>query len=239
MGSKVFRVSLGLIFVALIAGCVKNQTTKPTAPINKVAVASFAVANWGGSVTGNGGTNEKTNEVINGAMSNLLYATEGQIGTIMHVTKIGSFIGSPSYRSMNVKNDLEILVPKVNGVPMPVFTNSNDEIIAGTLKPEVARKLCAELKVDAVVVVYTEWTTSVGRFVPTRKALAKNVITLWDRSGNLIFSKRVDQTGDAVIGTIGYSRGANEESIKQWVIAYKKGLVDIVNEMKKLKQKAA
>ena len=231
MGNKTSGLFLGSILVALLAGCVTAApTTKPSAPINKVALVSFSVSNWRGMVSGTAG-DAKAEELINSTLSGLVTSTESKLAGFMRVNRVSSFVGNAGYRNLGVKNELGLMIPKVNGTSIPLFSRTEDDVIAARLTPEVARKLCADLQVDAVVVVYSEWAAAQGHFVPTRKALAKNVVSVWDRSGNLVFNKRVDETGDAVIGGP-YVTVVNVGTIKQWSIAYNKSFDQIAQEMK-------
>jgi hypothetical protein len=232
MGNKSVGLFLGLALVALLAGCVTAAATvKPSAPINKVALVSFSVANWGDMVSGTAG-NAKATELINSTLAGLATTTESKLSGFMHVTRASGFINHAGYRSLGVKNELGLMLPKVNGVPYPVFSKSNDDVIAAKLTPEQAKKLCADLQVDAVVVVYSEWAWAMGHFVPTKRALAKDVVAVWDRSGNLVFFKRVDETGDGVIGGPYGPVVVNDGTIKQWGGAYLKAFDQIALEMK-------
>jgi hypothetical protein len=232
MAKRSVGLVLGFLFVTLLAGCKTVEVKKPSAPINKVALVSLSVTNWGGSATGTAGTMERAGKLIDGTLAGLLAETEKKLSGFMQITKVSGFVANPAYRSLNVKNDLDAMVPKVNGTPMAVFTNDNSELIAAALKPDVAKKLCSDLKVDAVVVVYSEWSYSQGGFVPLRRALAKNVVSVWDRSGNLVFNKRVDETGSGVLGGPYGPIVVNEGTIKQWGGAYTLGFNQIADEMK-------
>ena len=231
MGNKLVGLFVGFVLVALMAGCVTAAATKkPSAPINKVALVSLSVANWGNSVSGTAG--DKAEELINSTLAGLVTSTESRLASFMHVDKASGFIHSPSYRNVGVKNELGLMLPKVNGMPFAVFSKNNDDVIAAKLTPEQARKLCADLHVDAVVVVYSEWAWAQGHFVPTRRALAKDVVSVWDRSGNLVFNKRIDETGDGVIGGPFGPIVVNDGTIKQWAGAYNKAFEQIALEMK-------
>lgn len=220
MGNKSAGLFLGFVLVALLSGCVTAAATKkPSEPINKVALVSFSVANWGDMVSGTAG-NARAEELIHSTLSGLAASTENKLASFMHVTRASSFIGHANYRSLGVKNELGLMLPKVNGEPFEVFSKSNDDVIAANLTPAVAKKLCAELHVDAVVVVYSEWAYAQGHFVPTKRALAKDVVSVWDRSGNLVFHQRVDETGTGVIGGPYGPIVVNEGTIKQWGGAY-------------------
>lgn len=233
MGNKYAGLFLGIALVGLLGGCVKTVATKkPSAPINKVALASLAVTNWGGTATGTSGSEKDAARLIDSTLAGLLADTEKKLSGVAQVTKASGFVGTPGYRSLNIKNDLGAMVPKVGGQPMAVFTKENDELIAAALTPEVAKKLCANLKVDGVVVVYSEWSYAQGHFIPTRRALVKNVVSVWDRGGNLVFNKRVDETGEGVIGGPYGPIVVNDGTIKQWAGAYAKSFDQIAVEMK-------
>jgi hypothetical protein len=232
MGNRLSGLALGFLFATLLAGCKSVEVKKPSAPINKVALVSLSVTNWRGSATGTAGTVDRANKLIDSTLAELLVETEKKLSGFMQVTKASGFVANPAYRSLIVKNDLSAMVPKVQGTPMAVFTSDNSELIAAALKPDVAMKLCSNLKVDAVVVVYSEWSYAQGGFVPLRRALAKNVVSVWDRGGNLVFNKRVDETGSGVLGGPYSPIVVNEGTIKQWGGAYILGFNQIADEMK-------
>ncbi len=232
MGNKSVGSFLGLVLVALLAGCVTAAAIKkPSAPINKVALVSLSVANWGDMVSGTAG-NAKAEELINSTLAGLVAPTENKLATFMHVTRASGFINHAGYRSLGVKNELGLMVPKVNGTSFAIFSKNNDDVIAAKLTPEQAKKLCADLQVDAVVVVYSEWAYAMGHFVPTKRALAKDVVSVWDRHGDLVFNKRVDETGEGVLGGPYGPIVVNEGTIKQWGGAYNKAFEQIAAEMK-------
>lgn len=233
MGNKSAGLFLGLVLVALLAGCVTAAppVKKASAPINKMAMVSFSVRNWGDMVSGTAG-NAKATELINSTLAGLLVTTENKLAGVKHLNRMSGFINNAGYRSMIVKGEIDLMLPKVNGTPVSNFSRSEGDVVAAKLTPEQARKLCATLQVDAVVVVYSEWAWAMGHFVPTKRALAKDVVTVWDRSGNQIFFKRVDETGAGVLGGPYGPIVVNEGTIKQWSGAYLKALDQIVAEMK-------
>ena len=183
-------------------------------------------------MTGTSGSEAKAAELINSTLADLLTQTESKLSGIMRVTQVSSFVKNPAYRNLASKSTHDVQIPKASGTPLVIFANDNDELIAAKVSPEVAKKLCADLKVDAVVVIYSEWAQAVGRFVPTRRALAKNVVSVWDNNGNLVFFKRVDEQGEGVLGGPYGPIVVNDETIKQWGGAYITGLEQIVQEMK-------
>lgn len=233
MGNKSVGLLLAVVVSALLAGCVTAAAKKPTAsvPIHKMALATFTVRNWGDMVSGTAG-NAKATELINSTLAGLLVTTENKLSGVKPLTKMAGFVGNAGYRSMNVKSEIDLMLPRVHGIPVANFSRSEDDVVAANLTPEVAKKLCAELQVDAVVVVYSEWAWAVGHFVPTKRALAKDVVSVWDRNGNQVFSSRVDETGEGVLGGPYGPVVVNESTIKQWGGAYLKALDQIVAEMK-------
>ncbi len=233
MGNKSVGLFLAVVVSALLAGCVTAAAKKPTAsvPIHKMALATFTVRNWGDMVSGTAG-NAKATELINSTLAGLLATTESKLSGVKPLTRMSGFVGNAGYRSLNVKSEIDLMLPRVNGTPVANFSRSEDDVVSANLTPEAAKKLCAELHVDAVVVVYSEWAWAVGHFVPTRRALAKDVVTVWDRNGNQVFSTRVDETGEGVLGGPYGPIIVNEGTIKQWGGAYLKALDQIVAEMK-------
>jgi hypothetical protein len=232
MGDKSVVRYLGIVLLVFLAGCVTAAAVKkPSAPINKMALVSFSVRNWGDMVSGTAG-NAKATELINSTLSSLLATTENKISGVKRVNKMAGFVGNAGYRNMSVKSEIDLMLPKMNGASVVNFSKSEGDVVAAKLTPEVAKKLCADLQVDAVVVVYSEWAWAQGHFVPTKRALAKDVVTVWDRSGNLVFSKRVDETGSGVLGGPYSPIVVNEGTIKQWGEAYIKALDQVLVEMK-------
>ena len=233
MSNKSAGLFLRLVLVALLGGCVTAAppVKKPAAPISKMALVSFSVRNWGDMVSGTAG-NARATELINSTLAGLLTTTENKLAGVKRLNRMSGFINNAGYRSMIVKSDIALMLPKVNGTPVANFSRSEDDVVAAKLPPEVAKKLCATLQVDAVVVVYSEWAWAMGHFVPTKRALAKDVVTVWDRSGNQIFFKRVDETGEGVLGGPYGPIVVNEGTIKQWSGAYLKALDQIIAEMK-------
>lgn len=222
---------LAIVVSILLAGCVTAAgVKKPSAPIRKMALVSLTVSNWMGMVSGTAG-DAKAAELINSTFAGLLTSTESKLSGVKPLNRMSNFIDNPTYRSFNVKSDVPLMFPKVSGTPVVNFSKSESDVIAANLNPETAKKLCATLQVDAVVVIYSEWAAAQGHFVPMRRALAKNVVSVWDRSGNLIFNTRVDSMSEAVVGGP-YVTVVNVGTIRHWAEAYNTSLSQIVTQMK-------
>ena len=47
---------------------------------------------------------------------------------------------------------------------------------------------------DLLVVIYSEWAVATGKFIPTAKALTKNVVSIYSAAGAQVFHARRDQS---------------------------------------------
>src|SRR5574340_779309 len=102
MGNKSVGLVLGLVLVALLGGCVAAAPVKkPSTPINKMALVSLSVRNWGDMVSGTAG-NAKATELINSTLAGLVPATENKLSGVKRINKIATFVSNPGYRSMIV-----------------------------------------------------------------------------------------------------------------------------------------
>ena len=92
------------------------------------------------------------------------------------------------------------------------------------LRPaRLRRKLAKIAGADYVLIAYSEWAVATGRFVPTSKALAKNVVSIYDSNGKQVYADRADTQGDKTLGALG-SVVVDQNSIAEWVNAYDKGI---------------
>lgn len=232
MGNKSAGLLLGSILIVLTAGCVTaDAVKKPIVPINKVALVSLSVTNWGGIVSGTGG-DAKATELIDRTLSDMVAYAENRLSGYLRVSKASGFVGSAAYRNLGVRNDLDLLLPKQNGQPLALFSKDNEDVIAARLAPGVARKLCAELHVDAVVVVYSEWAVTMGKTVKAQRAQARVVVSVWDSNGNMVFTKRAERTGTGILGAPFSAVVANEFTVGQWNSAYVRAFDQIAAQMK-------
>ncbi len=203
---------------------------KESPKFNKVAIVSLTVSDVGGSVNSGSVGSTPVSKLITGAVNNMLDDAEKKLGSKWTMEKVSSFIDSPGYRKPGVEKTLTVYVPNLNGKEMPVFTQVSKEIKGGIIEAEKAKELCAALKVDAVVLIFSEWTAKTGGFVPTTKALTKNILTVWDSSGNKVNTKRVDMVGNKTLGLAGV-KAVNEETIGEWRDAFNRALDEIVKSL--------
>lgn len=227
------RIISGLLSVAVVAllfGAGSPVFGKEGSPVRKVAIVSFTVSDVAGTVRMGAVGTQSVPELIRSAINGMLNDAEQKLGKKWAVTKVSTFIDNGGYRKAGVPKTLSVFVPRVNGKEMPVFTESGKEIKAGELHPQKAKQLCAALNVDAVVLIFSEWTAKTGSFVPTTKASTKNVFTVWDRSGKQVFKKRVDTVGKKTIGA-SHVKAVNKETIKEWRDSFNTSLDKIVSSL--------
>lgn len=189
--------------------------------IKTVAVVSFAVNNYG-AMYGQGVIDPA---LIEKSMDKMLSGTEKILKRRWKVKAAKSFVRKKSYFSLSIGETRKgLLAPVFAGRSMPTFTSDRKNVIKGNIDPQIAKKLCKVLSVDAIVLYYSEWTLDSGKFVPTVKALTKNCVSMYDSKGNKLFFKRKDVRGSKTIGSA-YSRvHIDEGTITNWVEASLNGV---------------
>ncbi len=228
-----YSINLAILCSVLtLAGFVSSTTAlgKEGAQIKTVAIASFTVSDVGGSVRAGSIGRTPVSKLINAAVNDMLNDAEKKLSNKWKVVKASGFINAAGYRKQGVKKTLTVYVPKVNGVEMPVFTQVSKEIKGGMLEPEKAKALCRALNVDAVVIIFSEWASKTGGFVPTTKALTKNVLTIWDGNGQMVIKKRVDMVGKKSLGVSGF-KAVNDKTIGEWRDSYNRSLDKIIDSL--------
>jgi hypothetical protein len=183
-----------------------------------------------GSVRGGSIGKTSVPELIRGTVTGMLNDAEKKLGKKWKVTKVSGFIDNAAYRKAGVPKTLTVFVPKVNGRDMPVFTEVSKEIKGGKIDPQKAKQLCKALNVDAVVLIFSEWSAKTGSFVPTTKAITKNVVTVWDSSGEQVIKKRVDTVGKKTLGASGI-KAVNKETIGEWRASFSTSMDKIVSSL--------
>ncbi len=118
---------------------------------------------------------------------------------------------------------------------MPLLSKNRKQMIKAQLNPEVVADLAKVTGADFYMVIYSEWAVATGRFVPTSKSLAKNVVSIYDSKGTQVYKGRSDQQGNRKLGAFG-SVVVNEGTIDQWVVAYQKGIDALFNVKRKKKK---
>lgn len=222
------KLLLILIITFTLTSCGGVSIKKPATPVKNVAIASFSVSDWGGSVKRGSIGRKSLDEIINERLVKLIYSTENSLSKRFKVKKVSQFITNREYHKLASKKILSVYTPKIKGKSMPVFTTVSRDIKGGMINPETAKKLCKTLKVDAIVLVFSEWTSRTGGLVHMTKAVTKNVFTMWDRDGNLIARRRIDKMGRKPLGSFGV-KAVNEDTLTEWGTTSRKSLDEIIS----------
>ncbi len=198
--------------------------------LGSAAIVSLSVNDVGGSMHAGSVGNTPVAKLMSAAVNDMVNDAENKLGAKLKLVKAATFINNAEYRKIGVEKTLSVYVPQINGTDMPVFTQVSKEIKGGVIDAEKAKALCKALKVEGVVVIFSEWGAKTGSFVPTTKALTKNILTVWDSNGNNVFKKRVDMVGNKSLG-VGLFKAVNEETIGEWRDAYNRALEEIVKSL--------
>jgi hypothetical protein len=231
MGKQGFKTAV-LCMIAIAAGLAAGSIARSadTASMKKVAIVSFTVSDVAGTVRGGSVGSTPVSELIKGTINGMLNDAEKKLGKKWTVIKVSSFIDDAGYQKQGVPRTLTVFVPKVNGRDMPVFTEVSKEIKGGVIESQKAQQLCKALNVDGVVLLFSEWSTKTGSFVPTNKAITKNVFTVWDSSGKQVFKKRVDTVGKKTLGAGGI-KAVNKDTIGEWRNSFNDSLDKIISSL--------
>jgi hypothetical protein len=213
---------LAFLFPLLaLAGCAAPKAKLKNNPnLKKVAIISLAVSDWGGSVNANSIGSESVRTLVQNATGKMLTFTERELANFWQVKRVDSFITDSQYRKAAADIRVSVHSPRVNGKEMPLFGAGFKR---GDITPEKAKNLCKTLGVDAVVLVFSEWTTATGGMVPITKARSKNVVAFWDKRGEKIYFRRIDVQGRKPIGAFNI-KAVNRETIEQWTDGYEEAL---------------
>jgi len=226
--SLAFAVLCSALLLAVVS--VSTVFAKDSGSIKSVAIVSLSVSDVGGSVKSGSIGSTPVADLINSTVNDMLTDAEKKLGGKWSVVKASGFIDNAGYQKAGVERTLTVSVPKVNGKDMPVFTQVSKEIKSGTIDPQKAKDLCKALNVDAVVLIFSEWTSKVGGFVPTTKAMTKNILSVWDSSGSQVVKERVDMVGNKTLGVSGF-KAVNQETIEEWRDSYNRALDKIVSSL--------
>lgn len=221
MSKKVLCVAVLFSLVAL-TGCANRfkANLKNNPAVKKVAVVSLAVSDWGGTVNHDSVGKDSVGHLMQQATGRMIVYTEKELAKHWKVKDVKTFVTNPKYRKAAEDIQVSTYSPVVKGREMPLFGAGFKK---GDITPEKAKTLCSALGVDAVVLVFSEWTAQTGGFVPLTKAVSKNVVSFWDSKGEKIFYRRIDVQGAKPLGAMGI-KAVNSTTIAQWTNGYESAL---------------
>lgn len=211
---KYWALALSVVIAAGCGGPSMHSVVASTQG-RRVAVVSLAVNDFGGSLQGWNST--RTSDLMFSRAASMVGMVEQQLATHWQVVPAPAFVGNPALQQMAVP--YEVAVPYFNGVPLPVVAPDRGSLVRARLTPQQAQALAQIAGADMLVVVYTEWGVVTGGFIPTSKALAKTVLSIYDASGTLLYTGRADRHGSRTLGALGHVV-VDEGSIDEWVSAF-------------------
>lgn len=227
------KVTLALILLTPLTGMAGVKLGK-LAEQNKgksIAVVSISANNWSNSLQGWNGAN--TSELMGTQLNDMLIRTESLFAEDWKVIKAETFIKNPEFRAL-AGEQREVGVPYIDGVALPLFSKNRKQLVKTRVDKDVAQKLIKVTGADFILIVYSEWAVKTGSFVPTSKALAKNVMGIYDASGKQVYKGREDTMGNRTLGAVGRV-AVNEGTIDQWVYAFENGITTLFNQGRKYK----
>jgi hypothetical protein len=186
----------------------------------KIAIVSVSANNYGGSLQGWNSAN--ASELMGTQLNRMVGVIESLMAKDWTVVPAASFAGKDEFQ-MLAGERRDVGLPVFDGKTMPLFSKDRKQLIKAEVDKEVAVKLAAIAGADYILIAYSEWAVATGRFIPTSKALAKNVVSIYNAEGKKIYEDRADAQGDKTLGAMG-SVVVDQNSIGEWVAAYDKGI---------------
>jgi hypothetical protein len=211
---------LGLTGCAAINKITAKSRIKGNPDLKKVAVISLAISDWGQSVNSGSVGRNSVASLMQGSTAKMLAFTEQTLAEHWEVRKAKTFVAETGYRKAAEDIRVSVYSPIFKKKAMPLFGPAFKK---GDITPEKSRELCKTLKVDAVVLVFSEWTQATGSMVPTTRAKTKNVVSFWDKNGEKIFYRRIDMVGKNPLGAFGI-KAVTSETINQWTDSFELAL---------------
>ncbi len=221
MQQRLHLILFMVLFLGL-TGCAATVKAKlkGNPDLKKVAVVSMAISDWGGSVDSNSIGGTSVGSLMQGASTKMLVFTEKSLAEHWQVVGAKTFVNNTGYRKAAEDIKVSVYSPIFSKKIMPLF---GPGFKRGDITAEKARELCMALKVDAVVLVFSEWTQATGGFVPLTRARTKNIVAFWDKKGEKIFYRRIDMNGKKVLGAMGI-KAVTDDTINEWTDSYEVSL---------------
>ncbi len=228
---KVTITLLAFFSVSALAGPSMSKIAAKN-PGKSLAVVSVSANNWSNSLQGWNSAN--TSNLMGTRLNTMLEKLETRMSEDWKIIPASSFVEKKEYQAL-AGEEREVGLPSINGVNMPLFSKNRKQLIKSRLDKDVAQNLAKITGADFLMVVYSEWAVATGRFIPTSKSLAKNVVSIYNAQGTQVYKGRKDQLGNKSLGAMGRV-AVNENTIDEWVIAYEKGVSALYNQGRKKKK---
>ena len=218
-----FLASLSILAFAFSSAAFGGGTIGSLALQNKgksIAVVSVSANNYGNSLQG--WNNANSSELMGTQLNKMVLDIESLLAKDWTVVSAANFATKDEFQALAGERR-EVGLPSFDGKAMPLFSKDRKQLVKAQLDKDVAIKLARIAGADYILVAYSEWAVATGRFVPTSKALAKNVVSIYSADGKQVYADRTDTQGDKTLGAMG-SVVVDQNSIGEWVTAYDKGI---------------
>jgi hypothetical protein len=185
-----------------------------------IAVVSVSANNYGNSLQG--WNNANSSELMGTQLNKMVLDIEALLSKDWTVVNAANFATKDEFQALAGERR-EVGLPVFDGKAMPLFSKDRKQLVKAQVDKDVAVKLAKIAGADYILIAYSEWAVATGRFVPTSKALAKNVVSIYSADGKQVYADRTDTLGDKTLGAMG-SVVVDQNSIGEWVTAYDKGI---------------
>lgn len=217
-----FLASVSVLLLAMSSAAVA-QTIGSLGLKNQgktIAIVSISANNYGNSLQGWNSAN--SSDLMGTQLNRMVGVIETLLAKDWTVVSTQSFAGKDELQALAGERR-EVGLPIFDGKTLPLFSKDRKQLIKAQVDKDVAVKLAQIAGADFILIAYSEWAVATGRFVPTSKALAKNVVSIYSADGKQIYNDRSDAQGDKTLGAMG-SVMVDANSIGEWVTAYDKGV---------------
>ncbi len=189
-------------------------------PGKKIAIVSISANNFGGSIQGWGDAN--ATDLMTSRLNTMLAFAENTFAAGWEVVPASSFVARPEFIAL-AGEQRDVGAPMFDDIYMPLLSKNRKQLVKAMIDKDVALALIDVTGADFLVVIYSEWTTKTGSFVPTTKPLTKNVLSIYDNAGKQAFKGRIDKMGAKTLGAFS-AVFVDEDTIDYWVDSYKLSL---------------
>ncbi len=187
----------------------------------KIAIVSLYVNDYRPMVAHLRSSSGSIERLASERLGEMVAIAEKELGADFEVIGTSGFTMDGGYRELSSPAKFDILLPAFEGISMPVFSETEDDLVKSRLAPERARQLCALLGVDMVAVIYSEWETKTGLCIRTTKPLVGTVLSIYDQTGEQIYANR-KRTHGRTIG--GFSAFDIDGALEEWMRGYERTL---------------
>jgi hypothetical protein len=149
-----------------------------------------------------------------------------ELGNTYQVIPATEVLANPAYATCGGKPEWEGFY---SGKGMHYFSADEDSLTNARLNPDVAKKLCEALGVDAVVAVYDSWGVQPFAMGFKGHALTQYSINMFDKSGARVWGGAVTGESDTDFPTPG---GAISTEVDVWTQANNEAFTIALSQVK-------